>query len=912
MNHKFVFAIKLFLIGILFFSITGAAWSKVIVSNLTCEYRTNPVGIDVHHPRLSWQIKSDKSDVMQTAYELRFALKPNDLSRNQKLIWDSGKVISGQSVLIPYYGSDMASGERVYWQVRVWDNYHHVSSWSAPSFWEMGLLHRSDWKAKWISTPWKVDSVDAKPCPYFRKEFTVNKKVVSARIYITSLGLYQLFLNGKKVSDQLFTPGWTSYKKRLQYQVYDVTSQIRQKNAVGVILGDGWYRGGLTWDQTRNIYGNRLGLLFQLQIKYSDGTNQTVISNGSWKVSTGPIVSSEIYNGETYDARLEMPGWSQPGFNDNSWLYVKIINHTYTDLVASDGIPVKAIQTIVPKKIIVTPKGDTVFDMGQNMTGWVKLRVKGDRGDAIKLRFAEVLDNSGNFYTANLRSAKATDCFIPKNNKEESFEPHFTYHGFRYVEISGLKEAPNIHQITGVVIHSAIQPTGYFSCSDSLVNRLQHNIQWSQVDNFLDVPTDCPQRDERLGWTGDAEVFSPTAAFNFDVAPFYTKWLKDLAADQLSNGLVPDVIPDVLNGQGGAAGWADASVVIPWNVYLAYGDKRILETQFHSMKAWVNYENKRAGSNHLWEGDAQFGDWLAYSTNQADYPGATTDKNLIATAYFAHSTSIVGEVAAILGKEKESLKYKQLFDSIKVAFNKEYVTPNGRLMSNTQTAYVLALAFNLLPDSAKIEAANYLAEDVQSFGHITTGFLGTPLICEELTKTGHYNLAYKLLNRKKYPSWLYPITKGATTIWERWDGIKPDGTFQNPEMNSFNHYAYGAVGEWLYRYVAGLNLDPSQPGYHHIIFHPYPGGGLTHAIVRLVTMYGQVMSNWQIKNGTMIYHIVIPANTTGTVWLPDALKSQVQVIPKRKHETLMQSKKDVKIEVGSGNYIFQYPLNKIM
>lgn len=922
MRSKPVFPSRLLWAGILFFTIAFTTWSKPVVSNPTCEYRVNPIGIDILQPRLSWQITSDETNVLQTAYQLRAALSIADLEHDGKLLWNSGKVASDQSVLIAYNGPALRSMQRVYWQVRVWDSHHHVSAWSIPSFWEMGLLDPSDWTAKWITSPWKVDLVHSQPCPYFRKEFTAEKKIASARIYVTSLGLYELFLNGEKVGNQLFTPGWTSYNKRLQYQVYDVTSLIKKENAMGAILDDGWYRGGLTWDQRRNVYGKKLGLLLQLQIKYTDGTTQTVVSDGSWKVSTGPILSSEIYNGETYDARLEMPDWSQPNFVDTGWQAVKVLNHTYATLVASDGVPVEAIQTITPKRIIVTPKGETVFDLGQNMTGWVKLRIKGERGDTIQLKFAEVLDKAGNFYTANLRSAKATDCFILKNDQEEVFEPHFTYHGFRYVKVTGLKESPNLNQITGIVIHSAIQPTGTFSCSDSLVNQLQHNIQWSQVDNFLDVPTDCPQRDERLGWTGDAEVFSPTAAFNFNVAPFYTKWLKDVAADQLKNGLVPDVIPDVLNGQGGAAGWADVSVVMPWNVYLAYGDKRILKAQYNSMKAWVDYMNTRAGRKHLWEGDWQYGDWLAFATNQSDYPGATTDKNLIATAYFAHSSLLLSQAASVLGKDDDALKYKQLFDQIKEAFNREYVTPDGRLMSNTQTAYSLALSFNLLPDSLQAHAATYLADDVRNFGHLTTGFLGTPLISETLTKTGHVDLAYMLLNRKEYPSWLYPVTQGATTIWERWDGIKPDGTFQDVGMNSFNHYAYGAVGDWLYKEVAGLNIDPLQPGYKHIIFHPIPGGGLTFATAKLMTMYGQVLSAWKIESDTMSYHVIIPANSTATVWLPGALMDQVKASLPNNNEhkkqgmppvfKFVQQTKSVTVNIGSGDYIFKYPFRSTL
>lgn len=911
MNHTSFSSFRSFSIGLFFIFISSSCWSKTIVSNLTCEYRNNPIGIDVSQPRLSWQITSTESNVLQTAYQIRAALSVSDLTRTNKLVWNSGKIDSNQSTLLAYQGLKLQSGQRVYWQVRVWVNHHQLSAWSSPSFWEMGLLNSSDWKAKWISSPLKVDSLHSQPCPYFRKEFSTGKSIASARIYVTSLGLYELFLNGKKVGNRLFTPGWTSYNKRLQYQTYDVSKLIKKENVIGAILGDGWYRGWLTWTPRRNVYGYELALLLQLRINFTDGTSQTLISDGSWKTSTGPILSSDIYNGETYDARLEMPGWAQTNFDDTNWQAVKMLNSN-AHLVASDGLPVRTIQTVLPKKIFVTPAGETVFDMGQNMTGWVKLKVKGNRGDTFQLRFAEVLDKAGNFYTANLRTAKATDTFILKNDQEEVFEPHFTYHGFRYVELKGFKGIPTLDQITGVVIHSDMQPTGYFSCSDSLVNQLQHNIQWGMKGNFLDVPVDCPQRDERLGWTGDAQVFSSTAAFNFCVAPFYTNWMKDVTADQLSNGLVPYVIPDVRNGEGGVAGWGDAAVIIPWNMYLAYGDKRILETQYPSMKAWVDYQNSRAGSKHLWEGDLQLGDWLAFATNRPDYPGATTDKDMIATAYFAHSTLLVSQTASVLGKKDDALKYKELFDQIKEAFNKQYVTPAGRILSNTQTSYVLALAFKLLPDSIVTPAANYLAEDIRKFGHLTTGFLGTSLICEVLTQTGHVDLAYTLLNRKEYPSWLYPVIHGATTIWERWDGIKQNGSFQDASMNSFNHYAYGAVGEWLYRYVAGLNIDPLKPGYHHIIFQPFFGGGLKNATARLETLYGLAVSSWKIENDSMIYHVIVPANTTATVLLPKTMKGVLQMYNLNSREKL----KDVQLEdvqpngwvvqLGSGDYVFQY------
>jgi len=817
---------------------------KSAVIKPVCEYRSNPIGIDIAKPRLSWQIISDADNVKQTAFEIKVANSSKDLTKKDQLRWSSGKVESDQSVNVSYEGAGLKSMERVYWQVRIWDNKNKVSEWSEPAYWEMGILEPQTWKASFIGLKPGAETAKSRPCQYFRKEFRLTKKVKSARLYITSLGLYQVFINGKKVSNDLFTPGWTSYNKRLQYQTYDVSAMISDKTTLGAILGDGWYRGSIGWGQN-NYYGDQLALLLQLNIEYTDGTNELVTTDPGWKITTGPISSSEIYHGETYDARLEMPGWNMPGFDDSKWGNAVTINHSKDILISSASNAVKPIQEIVPVKFFKTPKGENVFDMGQNMVGWVRLKVKGSKGDQITLKFAEILDKEGNFYTENLRVARATDVYIVKGGEEEVFEPHFTFHGFRYVKIEGLPGVPDINQITGVVVHSEMEPTGTFNCSDSLINLLQHNIQWGQKGNFLDIPTDCPQRDERLGWTGDAEVFAPTAAFNFNVAAFYTKWMKDLAADQLPNGKVPHVIPDVLHGDGGSAAWADASVIIPWTVYLSYGDSGILRDQYASMKAWVEYMRGRAGDHYIWTKDFHFGDWLAYATNHSDYPGATTEKDLIATAYFYYSTSLLSKIAKILGNKPDEDTYATLADKIKSAFNNEFVTPNGRLVSHTQTAYVLALSFQMLPAELIPKAANYLADDVKKFGHLTTGFVGTPLLCKTLSDYGYSDLAYMLLMNKSYPSWLYPVTKGATTIWERWDGQKPDGTFQDVGMNSFNHYAYGAIGEWLYSYVAGITIDQNFPGYKHYFLSPHPGGSLRNANAKLLTMHGTIVSSWR-------------------------------------------------------------------
>jgi alpha-L-rhamnosidase len=899
--------IRIFCLSLLLSGSSPLLYAKTQVTKPVCEYLINPLGIDVSKPRLSWQMISEGNNARQTAYEIRVAASADALKNNNKLIWASGKTESTQSVNVSYEGPALKSMQRVYWQVRIWDEKNKVSDWSKPAFWETGVLDPGEWKASWISSEPEIKESYLRPCPFFRKEFATSKTVKSARVYVTAQGLYQLFLNGKKVSDDLFTPGWTSFNKRLQYQTYDVTSLLQTKNTVGAIVGNGWFCGNIGWNGGKGYYGDKPSFLMQMQITYTDGTTDQIVTDSSWKTSTGPILSSDIYNGESYDANLEMPGWNMTGFSDSKWVAVSTPQIAKNMLVAPQGVPVKAIQEIEPVKLITTPKGETVFDMGQNMVGWVRLKIKGSKGDQVTLKFAEVLDKDGNFYTANLRSAKATDTYILKGDGEEIFEPHFTFHGFRYVKMEAPVKA-SADQITGVVIHSDMTPTGTFTCSDSLINQLQKNIQWGQKGNFLDVPTDCPQRDERLGWTGDAQVFSMTAAFNFDVAAFYTKWMKDVSADQLPNGRVPHVIPDVLKGGGGSTAWADVAIIVPWTMYRIYGDRRILEIQYPSMKGWVDFMKERAGEDYLWTGDNHYGDWLAFASDRSDYTGATTEKDLIATAYYCYSSTLLSKIAAILGNQGDATAYAALAENIKKAFNAEFVSPNGRLVSHTQTAYALALAFDLLPDQLIPKAANYLAEDVKKFKHLTTGFVGTPLLCETLSSHGYEDLAFMLLTRKEYPSWLYPVTQGATTIWERWDGQKPDGTFQSVGMNSFNHYAYGAIGEWLYSYVGGVRIDPENPGYRHILFHPHTGGGLTYANTAFQSMYGEIRSNWKLEGEDFIYEVVIPANTTATVILPKAKAEGLTINSKPADGELTQVKDGLSVELGSGRYQFKYAM----
>ena len=902
--------LQLFSLVFFTFCSLGFASAKTIVANPVCEYHINPIGIDVQKPRFSWQLLSDETNVMQTAYEMRVARTAAGLTKNSDLLWSTGKIMSDQSTNVDYQGTPLTSMQRAYWQVRVWDNRNKVSAWSEPAFWEMGVLETSSWKANWITMKDEKKSATSLPSQYYRNEFAISKKVSSARVYVTSLGLYQLFINGKKVGDQLFTPGFTSYKKRIQYQTYDVTAMLQSKNAIGAIVGDGWYRGYMGWSGRRANYGDKLAILVQLQFNFTDGTSETIITDNNWKSSYGPILESDIYNGETYDARLEMNGWANCNFDDSKWGNVTVLDQRKDVLVASNGLPVKEIQEITPIKIITTPNGETVLDMGQNMVGWVRLKAKGTKGDTITLKFAEVLDKQGNFYTENLRAAKATSQYILKGNGEEIYEPHFTFFGFRYVKVIGFKGTIGLDNITGIVIHSDMKPTGTFSCSDTLINQLQSNIQWGQKGNFLDVPTDCPQRDERLGWTGDAQVFAMTAAYNFDVSAFFSKWLRDVEADQLPDGKIPHVIPNVIGGKACSTAWADVCVIIPWSLYKVYGDKRILEVQYKSMKAWIDYMKQRAGEKYLWLGDEHYGDWLDFSSNKTGLLKGNTDRDLIANAYFYYSTSLFAKIAGIIGKNDDAQIYKQLAENVKYAFQHEFVTPNGRMATQTQTAYSLALAFDLLPENLVNRVGSLLAEDVRKTGHLTTGFVGTPLLCSTLSAIGQDSLAFKLLTRKAYPSWLYPVTQGATTIWERWDGQKPDKTFQSTGMNSFNHYAYGAIGEWMYNYVAGLSIDPENPGYKHILFNPHPGGGLTRAAAELKTMYGIAKSSWKIEGGAFNYEVVIPANTTANITLPKAKSSSIYLNDKSLSEISKQKTKDsgndVIIELGSGIYHFKY------
>jgi alpha-L-rhamnosidase len=784
--------------------------------------------------------------------------------------------------------------------------------------WKEEDFNPSDWAevktvASYGEEPWGIlsdipevfSNTINEPNPYLRKNFQIKKPIQRATIYVTALGLYELHLNGNKVSKDYFSPGWTDYNKRVQYQTYDATDLLVQgENSIGGVLGLGWYAGYVGMF-TPYQYGESPCLLVQMNVVYDDGTIDSIVTDESWKGAQGPIIASDMLKGEIYDARKELTGWDTPSFDDSSWTPPEVREDYNGKLVSQRDPSVKVTERLKPVSIIRSKKGAYIFDMGQNMVGWAKLKVNGEAGTKVTLRFVEMLESDDEIYTTNLRNAKQKDVYILKGTGEEVFEPHFTFHGFRYVEVSGLPEKPSPETLTGMVVHSETPPVGQLETSSDMVNQLQRNITWGQRGNFLSVPTDCPQRDERLGWMGDAQIFIRTASYNMDVSSFFTKWMVDVEDAQRSNGAFTDIAPHLgWLGHGNAA-WGDAGVIIPWVQYQVYGDIQIAEKHYPAMMKWIEY--LKENSDGLLRPDEGFGDWLSIN--------AETPKDVLGTAYFAYSTSLMAKMAKVVGRFDDAKKYIKLLNDIKSAFNEAYVGPDGSVKGNTQTAYVLALYMDLLPDEVRPLAANHLVEDIKKRDwHLSTGFLGVGYLLPVLTEYGHLDVAYQLLNRETYPSWGYSIRHGATTIWERWDGWTEQNGFQDPGMNSFNHYSLGSVGEWLYRYVAGIDLDQEIPGYKQIVIHPRPGGSLNYAMAAYESIHGKIISQWEMKDDSFALNVTIPVNTTATVHvlgnnhssiteggLPVSEADDIKFLGVRDGKTLFR--------VGSGEYKFVSKLN---
>lgn len=852
--------------------------SAVTITHLRCEYLVNPLGLDELAPRLGWQLASDRRGARQHAYRIRVASTPEALAAGLADRWDSGRVESDRTTHVVYAGTPLRSRDTCHWSVEVTDE-TGVTTRSAPAFWTMGLLAPADWSARWIAADPEIIARDPEAVAptliepgtpaIFRREFDLPCAVARATVYATARGLFSLTANTRPVSADLFAPEWTDYDKRIHYRAYDVTDLLAPgRNTLDATLGDGWWTGYVGWQETRGRYGSlENSLLVQLEVELTDGTRLTLGTDGSWQCATGPILASDFQMGETYDARR----------SPRDWLPAREVGAPAAPLVAQRAEPVRIMETLAPVSHTELIPGVHLYDLGQNMTGWVRLKVEAPAGTRVQLRHGERLNADGTLYTANLRRAKSIDTYICRGGGVETFEPHFTFHGFQYVELTGLPCPPLPDAVTGCVIHSATPPAGHFECSHPGVNRLWLNGLWSQKDNFLSVPTDCPQRDERLGWMGDAQVFCRTAMCNMDVAAFFTKWLIDVEDAQTPEGIFPDVAPRLredinfvgLGNLGGAAAWADAGIVIPFTFWRVYGDLRVVERHWGAMVRWLDWiERHNPDGLRLNKLANNYGDWLCIPSDTS-FGTHSPMKNLLATAYWADDAAKMARMARALGRDPDAARFQAMFERVRAAFQKEWLLPDGQLAVETQTAYLLALAFDLLPPEVRARAAERLVANIRDLDwRLSTGFVGISHLNPILTLTGHVDIAYRLLLQEGYPSWLFPVMQGATTIWERWDSWTIAGGFHKDGMNSFNHYSLGSVGEWLFRHVAGIELDPDIPGYQRFVLQPHLGTGLDHARATYRTHHGEILSAWQREGDRLTWQVRIPANCTARICIP--------------------------------------------
>lgn len=851
------------------------------VENVTLNYERSLAGCETL-PVFGWTISSSLRNVVQRSWRLQLA---TSVSFDDPC-YDSGDIHDDRSnnVVLPAFAC--AHSTRYYVRVRITDNHGQSSDWSPEASFITGLPAEA-WQGEFISAETPQDKAESKGT-LLRHEFTLPQgaDIVSAVVHASALGLYQLWLNGEKVGCDELAPGWTSYHHHLLYQTWDVTERLREgTNAIGAMVGAGWYKGDMSFNRYRNYYGEQTGFICHLVVTLRDGSQQVIASDGRWLGSDSAILFSEIYDGEIYDARLEQRGWSEPGFAAQGWRAVNVLSADRAVLQPQTACPVQEIERLTPRALFTTPKGETVLDFGQNLSGWVEFCVRGEAGDNVSLRHFEVLDAEGNVYLDNLRTAKQCIVYTLRGDGKERYHPHFTFQGFRYVMIERWPGTPTLDDFTAVVLHSAMTPTGHIETSNAELNQLHHNILWGLKGNFVDIPTDCPQRDERLGWTGDAQIFCRTASYLMQTHTFFAKWLVDLAHDQTPEGGVPHVIPDILTGKcdndrflshgrtHSSAAWADAAVINPWTLYLMYGDTQTLARQYQSMKAWVEFMRANAVDN-MWSWKLQFGDWVALDAREGSYFGATPNE-LTCMAYYALSTQLLAKSAKVLGHMEDAERYTTLHASIVDSFHREFFTPNGRLAARTQTAHILALYFQLVPEAYRERTVQTLLTLLEEQdGHLVTGFVGTPYFCHALSENGQADAAWQLLMKEDFPSWLYQVKAGATTIWEHWDGVKPDGTMWSPDMNSFNHYAYGAIGEWLYRAAAGINTEEAAPGFKRSVLHPIPGGNLQWLKARYASVYGDIGVHWVLepaKGGqTVTLDVEIPPNTCSTLVLDGA------------------------------------------
>ncbi|RGT72211.1 alfa-L-rhamnosidase [Ruminococcus sp. AF18-22] len=846
------------------------------IYDVQTEYRDQPLGIDTEKPAFSWKLRSSEKNVVQTAYRVC-------VEEDGARVWDSGSVKSDQSLYVVYEGTPLKYSTRYIVTVEVTNNYGEKAC--AEGWFETGLMAPQNFKADWITHAYE-DTLE--PCAVFSREFTAAEKIKSARLYISALGIYEAKCNDKKVGDAYFAPGWTCYNGRLQYQTYDITELLTDRNRIEVTVANGWYKGILGFYGQGNHYGTRTALIAQLDIVYEDGSRDQICTDEKWFCYTSEVRYADLYNGELIDKT----------FISEEPVPVRKYDYSKDILTAQESEPVRITERILAKKLITTPKGEKVLDFGQNFSGVVMARLKYPRGTKITIHHAELLDENGNFYTENLRTAKATDVFVC-SGEEDVFCPVFTVHGFRYIWIEGAGDDLDIDNFTACVCHTDMRRTGMFSCTNEKVNQLWKNIDWTMRSNFLDIPTDCNQRDERLGYTGDAEIFAPTAAFLRNTALFYHKWLQDVKTEQSDVMGVPLTAPNILGNSVSVAIWHEAAAIVPWLMWETYGDIRFLEDQYDSIKSCVEYTRHIAGENGLVQNDSgkQFGDWLSLDAPKGPYRKQTpdimypsmdekaggTDTYFIANVYYLWSIDIMAKTAGLLGRENDKEEYEKLYGNVLDEFRKEYVTARGRLVTETQTACALALHFNLVEDKDREKVKDTLRHQlISTKNHVMTGFVGSQFLCKALSENGYHDLAGKVFLQEDCPSWLYSVNLGATTIWELWDGYNTDGSINRFEMNSFNQCGFGAIGDWLHRDVGGLQM--LEPGYKKSRIAPRPIKGISGMSTSLETVYGKLSCSFEADHGHITVDIHIPENTTAVVSLPE-----------RADDT-----------VGSGDYHYEY------
>ncbi|WP_439558482.1 family 78 glycoside hydrolase catalytic domain, partial [Dyadobacter sp.] len=931
---------------------TGLKAAGLTASYLRCEYKENPV-TDVPAPRLSWELSSNQSDQLQTAYQIIVASSEKELTESTADLWNSGKTVSRATYQVEYAGKPLRSGQRCYWKVRSWDKNGVAGPWSQVARWEMGLLDKSEWKAEWIGLD--LDHLGRgkvyhlPPAPYLRKEVRVKPAIKRATLHVTALGLYEFSINGKKIGDAFLTPGWTDYDKRVYYQTYDVTSNLKSgANALAAQLSYGWYAGYLGYSLlvqnpvVRAFYGKVPLLKAQVEITYQDGTSEILVTDQSWKASQGALLESDLLNGETYDARLEEKGWNIVGFDDQKWKPAQVFpDKPERKLQVYPGPPVRITQTLSVKTTNRRPDGSYIMDMGQNFAGIVRLKVKGRAGDTIQLRFGEKLHPDGRLMTENLRMARATDTYILKGDPNgEVWQPKFTFHGFQFVQINGLRNAPDNQTITGLVIGSDTPKVGTFKTDNAMVNQLYSNIDWTQRANYIDIPTDCPQRDERIGWTGDAQVYVKSATFNRDVASFFTKWVVDLNDGQRENGAYPlyAPAPDLRKTDTFSPGWMEAGIICPYQIYRAYGDTRMISQGWPYMTAFMDFLEKRSNGAYVFKENAfadidpkgGFGDWLSF--------GKKTPPDLLASFYYAYCADLMSEMAEATGNMKDKQHFTETGAKVRKAVLAHYTDSEGRFKcdqkaygdgagyvdgalgftGHTQTAYANAIYMNIIDPAEMKKSGDMLAELLrENGGRLATGFLGAKPLLPALSATGHSDMAYKLFLSKEFPSWGFEVENGSTTIWERWDSFtKEDGFKYNAAMNSFSHYAFGAVCEWMFGNAAGIKA--TKPGYAEFDIRPEiaPDGmgreGISRLAASLRTINGVIVSEWAKTQNGLTMKVVVPVNTKARIYIPRFSEGQVFVNSRE-----MSQSKQVKIlgkeegytlvEVGSGTYEFIAP-----